>query len=124
MVRCACSAVISCHILPHAENTEMSFTVGTDTFLLCAAALLNYETVAYFCNQDLERTNYATAIADYQVRICSWAAYKAGCTNQVKSPTCVCHARLGLLPGYLYFYNMGANFGVHCRRSSTSCWRR
>ena len=59
------------------RTQNMSFTAGTDAFILCAAALLNYETVAYFCNQDLERTNYATAIADYQVRIRRWAAHKA-----------------------------------------------
>lgn len=29
-------------------------------------ALLNYETVSYFCNQKLERDNFATAISDYQ----------------------------------------------------------
>jgi hypothetical protein len=43
--------------------------LGSDGRVLCPAALLNYETVAYFCNQDLERTNYATAINDYQVWI-------------------------------------------------------
>lgn len=35
--------------------------------LLCDAALLNYETVKYFCNEKLERDNFATAIGDYQV---------------------------------------------------------
>jgi hypothetical protein len=102
MVRCRFNALISCQVLPNADHTEMTATIGTDTFILCAAALLNYETVAYFCNQDLERTNYATAIADYQVHICSWVVHKAGLVNHVQVP--VCHARLGMLPNYL-FYN-------------------
>jgi hypothetical protein len=75
-----------CDELPNAEGTGTIYKAGTDTCILCAAALLNYETVAYFCNQDLERRNYATAIGDYQVHICSWADSKAVFLTKCKSP--------------------------------------
>lgn len=33
----------------------------------CTDALLNYETVMYFSNEDLEVRRYADAVGDYQV---------------------------------------------------------
>lgn len=57
----------SCRSLQFAisnTNTSMVAELG----FMHHAALLNYETVSYFCNQKLERDNFATAIADYQVK--------------------------------------------------------
>ena len=35
----------------------------------CTDALLNYETVMYFSNEDLEVQRYADAVGEYQARI-------------------------------------------------------